>query len=60
MQLTDTRQLFLQAKQEIMDVKQERLTLASEQYKQLTSRLQPQWKASKTSRKLMAAFLNLV
>ena len=56
MQLTDTRQLFLQAKQEIMDVKQERLTLASEQYKQLTSRLQPQWKASKTSRKLMAAF----
>jgi len=30
-------------------VKQERLTLANEEYKQLTNRLQTQWKASKTS-----------
>jgi len=40
----------VQAKQEILDVKQERLTLAKEEYKQVTSRLQTQWKASKTSR----------
>ena len=40
---------FVQAKQEILDVQQQRFTLASEEYKRL-SRLQRQWKASKTSR----------